>query len=247
MPFPQFLPYCCDKTCLLPPQFFVKGESSSRSLTFLARSLKNKGNPKDLEQMPRIRLFREGGTARGLGRCEQPSRSPVRSWLGLAASGRAGGPGPGAGSPEEGLAGGAGPAGGGPRAGPPPIKLAAGTALPAANPAVFSVPVVGSRPSRPSRPCRGSARRDPRLHLPARPLPPPRHPPPPAGRGGHVPAGLLLEYLLRRLRLPGGLPHRRGQLPAGTCPLPGGQRQEGVRRLGRGAHRHRPRRRRLPR
>lgn len=141
MPFPQFLPYCCDKTCLLPPQLFVKGESSSRSLTFLARSLKNKGNPKDLEQMPRIRLFRGGGTARGLGCCEQPSRSPVRSWLGLAASGRAGlaGPGPGAGSPEEGLAGGAGPAGGGPRAGPPPIKLAAGTALPAANPAVLCV------------------------------------------------------------------------------------------------------------
>lgn len=150
--------------------------------------------------------------------------------------------------PRRGCRGAVAMSGAGPRAGPPRIKPAAGAALPAASPAVFRSRFHGGSASRLSRPSRGGAESDPRLHCSAAAAAAsPRHPPPPAGRGGHVPAGLHLEYLLRRLRLPRDLPRRRGQLPEGTCPVPGGQRQEGVRRLGRGAHRHRPRQRRLPR
>ena len=132
----------------------------------------------------------------------------------------------------------------GPRAGPPRINWAAAAGTPAANRAVLPLHFFGSRVSRPSSsvpPAQGrwEVREAPRL--------PPLPPPPSAGRGGHVPPGLHLEHLLRRLRLPGGLPHRGSQLPAGTCPLPRRQRQEGLRRLSRGAHRHRPRQRRLSR
>lgn len=80
MPFSQFLPYCCDKTCLLLTPFCERGELF-RSLTFLAQSLENKGNPKDLEQMPRTGMFCEGRTAAAAGQGEvrgaASSRNPL--------------------------------------------------------------------------------------------------------------------------------------------------------------------------
>lgn len=67
--------------------------------------------------------------------------------------------------------------------------------------------------------------------------------PGPAGRRdvpqeGDVPPGDDVEHLVRGLRLPRRLPHRRGLLPPRARALPGGQRHAHLRRLGRGAHGH---------
>lgn len=50
-----------------------------------------------------------------------------------------------------------------------------------------------------------------------------------------------VEPVLRGVRLPGDLPHRGGQLPAGESPPPGDGGHPAVRSLSRGAHRLRAR------
>lgn len=70
-------------------------------------------------------------------------------------------------------------------------------------------------------------------------------------RSARVPAGDhagprgRLERVLRRLRLPGRLPHRRRHLPAGARPSRHPRRAAHLRRLRRGSRRRRPRRGRL--
>lgn len=135
-------------------------------------------------------------------------------------------------------------------AGPLHISSAAAAGNPAAKPGVLASGFGSSVPRLSSFVLLARGRCDvrgpPRFPFLVAAASSPRVPPSPAGHGGHVPPGFHLEYLLRRLRLPGGLPRRSSQLPAGTCPLPRRQRQEGLRRVGWGAHRHRPGQRRLP-